>query len=86
MRYLDKRERAYIQPWIEYHDDLEKNFLSRSWHHTFSDYINAAVKNGFAVLETWEPLLPEEWKETMPERYDGFLETPSYLILNLRRD
>lgn len=85
VRYLDKRERAYIQPWIEYNDKME-NFLSRSWHHMFSDYVNAAVGSGFSILETQEPMPPAEWKESVPERYDGFLETPSYLILKLRRD
>lgn len=85
VRYLDKRERAYIQPWIEYNGKME-NFLSRSWHHTFSDYVNAAVKNGFSILEMQEPLPPGEWRKNAPERYDGFLETPSYLILKLRRE
>lgn len=85
VRYLDKRERAYIQPWVEYNDEME-NFLSRSWHHTFSDYVNAAVGSGFSILEAQEPLPPEDWKESAPKRYDGFLETPSYLILKLRRD
>ncbi len=85
VRYLDKRERAYIQPWIEYNDAME-NFLSRSWHHTFSDYVNAAVGSGFSILEVQEPMPPEDWKESAPRRYDGFLETPSYLILKLWRN
>jgi hypothetical protein len=29
---------------------------------------------------------PEDWKESAPRRYDGFLETPSYLILKLWRN
>ncbi|MDD3335044.1 MAG: class I SAM-dependent methyltransferase [Eubacteriales bacterium] len=84
IRYLDRRERAYIQPWIEYNDSID-NFLSRSYHHTFSDYGNAIIGAGLEIVEMQEPLPPEEWKEKNPERYDGFIETPSFLILKLKK-
>jgi len=84
VRYLDKRERGYLQPWIEYNDSIA-NFLSYSFHHTFSDYINAIIRSGMRILETQEPLPPEEWKDRYPERYDNFLETPSYLIIRMQK-
>ena len=84
VRYLDKSMRAYIQPWLEYNDDYE-NHLSRSYHHTFSDYINAITKAGMTIEEIREPMAPEEWKETQPYRYEGFLETPVYMIIKMKR-
>ena len=82
VRYLDKRNRAYIQPWIEYNDQFE-NRLSTSFHYTFADYVNAIVKAGLSIQEAQEPLPPEAWKQTSPERYESFVETPTYLILKL---
>ncbi|WP_313340162.1 class I SAM-dependent methyltransferase [Sedimentibacter sp.] len=75
VRYLDRRERSYIQPWIEYNSSIE-NFLSSSYHHTFSDYINSMIQCGFSIMETQEPLPPEEWMENCLERYNAFIETP----------
>ncbi|MDD3212434.1 MAG: class I SAM-dependent methyltransferase [Eubacteriales bacterium] len=85
VRYMDRRERSYIQPWIEYNPSLD-NFLSRSYQHTFSDYINAILRAKLTLLEAREPLPPEEWKEKYPERYEGFIETPSYLVLKMRKN
>ena len=85
VRYLDKSERSYIQPWIEYNDYIE-NYLSMSYHHTFSDYINAAIKAGFSIEEVEEPYPPEEWKENEKGRYDNFIETPTYMILKLKKN
>lgn len=82
VRYLDKRKRAYIQPWIEYNDQYE-NRLSTSYHYTFADYVNAIVKSGLSIQEVQEPLPPETWKTTSLERYESFVETPTYLILKL---
>lgn len=84
VRYLDKRKRAYIQPWIEYNDDFE-NQLSTSYHHTFGDYLNAIIKSGLQVEEISEPMPPEEWKETSFGRYDSFIETPTYMIMKLTK-
>lgn len=84
VRYLDKSIRAYIQPWLEYNDDFE-NHLSKSYHHTFGDYINAIIEAGFTIEKICEPTAPEEWKTTQPDRYDGFMETPVYMIIKMRK-
>lgn len=84
VRYLDQRKRAYIQPWIEYNDNFE-NQLSRSYHYTFSDYINAILKAGLKIQEIREPLPPELWKATSFGRYDNYIETPTYMIIKLTK-
>lgn len=84
VRYLDKRKRAYIQPWIEYNDSFE-NQLSRSYHHTMGDYINAILKSGLKIHEIKEPMPPEVWKTTAFGRYDNYIETPTYMIFKLSR-
>jgi len=84
VRYLDQSRRAYIQPWIEYNDAYE-NRLSRSFHHTFCDYMNALLEAGLQPERIEEPLPPDAWKETAPYRYESFLETPVYMILKFRR-
>lgn len=82
VRYLDQRKRAYIQPWIEYNDNFE-NQLSRSYHYTFSDYVNAILKSGLKIQEIREPLPPKAWEATSFGRYDNYIETPTYMILKL---
>lgn len=84
VRYLDKRRRAYIQPWIEYNDNFE-NQLSRSYHYTFSDYINAILHAGLKIQEISEPMPPEAWKTTSFGKYDSYIETPTYCIFKLSR-
>ena len=84
VRYLDQRKRAYIQPWIEYNDNFE-NQLSRSYHYTFSDYINAILRAGLKIQEIREPLPPELWKATSFGRYDNYIETPTYMIIKLTK-
>jgi len=84
VRYLDKSKRAYIQPWIEYNDDIE-NFLSTSYHHTVSDYFNAIIDAGFRIERVEEPYPPEDWKQKYVSRYNAFIETPSYMILRLSK-
>ncbi|MEA4919894.1 MAG: class I SAM-dependent methyltransferase [Clostridiaceae bacterium] len=84
IRYLDKRERCYIQPWIEYNDEVQ-NFLSTSFHHTFSDYVNAITACGLIITEMREPLSPEDWEKTSPRKYTAFIETPSFLIIKLQK-
>lgn len=84
VRYLDQHMRAYIQPWIEYNDNCE-NHLSVSYHHIFSDYINAAVRAGLSIQEIREPMPPESWKEKFPGRYESFIETPTYMIMKLAK-
>lgn len=85
VRYLDKSERGYVQPWIEYNAEME-NFLSTSYHHTFSDYMEAVVGAGLKLDKMAEPAPPPSWRRRMPGRYQAFIETPSYLIMRLVRD
>lgn len=80
VRYLDPSERAYVQPWIEFNDDIP-DFLSQSYHHTFSAYLNAGIRGGLTLSETREPLPPPEWERQYPGRYQAFVETPSFLIM-----
>jgi len=84
VRYLDKSRRAYIQPWIEYNDNFE-NQLSRSYHYTMSDYINAILQAGLKIQEIREPMPPEVWKATAFGRYDNYIETPTYMIFKLTK-
>ena len=84
VRYLDRRERGYIQPWIACNDAIE-DFLSYSYHYTFSDYVNAITAAGLRLVKAAEPLPPEAWETARPGRYEGFIETPSYLILKLSK-
>ena len=63
IRYLDKSARAYIQPWLEYNDDYE-NHLSKSYHHTFSDYINAIIDAPASLLKRFvSRWLPKNGKQ-----------------------
>ena len=84
VRYLDKSRRAYIQPWIEYNNDFE-NRLSRSFHHTFGDYVNAILASGLKIQELREPMPPEQWKVDSFGRYDNFIETPVFMILKIKK-
>lgn len=84
VRNLDNSIRSYIQPWLEYNDDYE-NHLSRSYHHTFSDYINAIIDSGLIVEKVCEPMAPKEWQTTQPDRYEAFLQTPVYMIIKMRK-
>lgn len=84
VRYLDKSKRAYIQPWIEYNDDI-KNYLSTSYHHTIGDYFNAIISAGFKIERVEEPYPPEEWKQNSYGRYNAFIKTPSFMILKLSK-
>lgn len=84
VRYLDKSIRSYVQPWIEYNDNI-KNYLSTSYHHTIGDYLNAIIQAGFRIEKVEEPLPPESWKQTSYGRYNAFIKTPSYIILKLSK-
>jgi len=84
IRYLDKSVRAYIQPWIEYNDRYEKR-LSKSYHHLFSDYVNAINKAGLTICQIEEPMPPESWKNESKESYEGYMETPTFMIMKLKR-
>lgn len=84
VRYLDKSKRAYIQPWIEYNDNFE-NQLSRSYHYTVSDYVNAIRRAGLKIIEMKEPMPPEVWRTNSYGRYNNYIETPTYMIFKLSR-
>ncbi len=84
VRYLDRSMRAYIQPWIEYNEVFE-NHLSKSYHHTFADYVNAIIGVGLTIEQICEPMAPEKWKVSEPNRYEGFIETPVYMIIKMRK-
>lgn len=84
VRYLDRSVRAYVQPWIEYSEKYEDR-LSRSFHHTFGDYMNAIVRAGLKVCCVEEPLPPEAWKTDCEGRYESYMETPVYLIMKLKK-
>jgi len=84
VRYLDKSKRAYVQPWIEFNDNIE-NFLSTSYHHTVSDYFNAIIDAGFRIERVEEPYPPESWKQKFSNRYNAFIETPSFMVLKLTK-
>ena len=84
VNYLDHSERAYIQPWIEYNDEMD-NFLSKSIHYTMSDYMKAIIQAGLYIDQMEEPEPPAEWEQTMPGRYFAFVETPTYMILKLKK-
>ncbi|MBI9011603.1 MAG: class I SAM-dependent methyltransferase [Clostridiales bacterium] len=82
IQYLDTSERSYVQPWIEYSDDVE-NFLSTSYHHTFSNYCTAVLRSGLKIEEIREPLPPIEWKEKFPNKYNACMRKPTFMILKL---
>ncbi len=84
VRYLDRSVRAYIQPWIEYNEAFE-NHLSKSYRHTFADYVNAIIGAGLMIEQIYEPIAPEKWKVPEPDRYEGFIETPVYMIIKMRK-
>lgn len=82
VRYLDRSLRAYVQPWIEYNDEVE-NRLSASYHHTFGDYAEAIHAAGLRLEAVREPLPPESWQGDF--RCESFVETPAYMVLKITR-
>ena len=84
VKYLYKDVRSYVQPWIEYNDEVE-NYLSTSYHHTFGDYINAIISSGLMIESIEEPKPPIEWKEKFYKRYASYMEIPTFLIFSLMK-
>lgn len=84
VRYLDQRQRAYVQPWIEYNDQVE-DYLCTSYHHTFSDYMNAIVMAGLKVDKVSEPGPPEAWLAKGMGRYESYIKTPTYMLLKVSK-
>jgi SAM-dependent methyltransferase len=84
VRYLDRGLRAYVQPWVEF-SDLEP-FVVTSYHHTLGDYVAALTAAGFRLDAFVEPLPPPEFAERFPSRYNAYMATPTFAILDLRRD
>lgn len=73
------RNDTYIQPWYNGDKELEK-LLAYSYHHTFSDYINAIIHNGLTILEMQEPLAANA-----DSPGNSSSEIPSYLIIKLQK-
>ena len=69
---------SFVQPWYNGDKELEE-LLSFSYHHTFSDYINAIIHNGLTILEMQEPLPPKASES-------NGIEIPSYLIIKLQKN
>lgn len=84
VKYLNKSIRSYIQPWIEYNSEIE-NFLSYSYHHTMSDYVNSIIEAGLSIKSFIEPSPPEQWKLSNEGRYYGFINTPTYGIFKIEK-
>ena len=84
VRYMDKRERSYIQPWIEFNSEIE-NYLSISYHHTISDYVNAIYNAGLKIERFEEPLPPAEWQDEFPQRFKAYIKTPTFLVFSLTK-
>lgn len=82
VRYLDQRERAYVQPWIKYNDKVD-NYLCNSYHHTFSDYINSFLQAGFKIDKISEPGPPASWEVRTYGKYENYVKTPTYMIVKL---
>ena len=69
-----------VKPWYNGDAELEE-LLSYSFHHTFSDYINAIIHNGLTILDMQEPMPPQTGNG------DPFVpEIPSYLIIKLQKN
>lgn len=84
VKYLDKSIRAYVQPWIEHDAEIE-NFLSHSYHHTMSDYMNSIIEAGLSIKALVEPLPPEDWRMKWPEKYRGYINNPTYAIFKIEK-
>ncbi|MBN2900047.1 MAG: class I SAM-dependent methyltransferase [Clostridia bacterium] len=82
LRYLDRSERRYIQPWTRANDKMD---VSLSYHHTFSDYINALTRAGFEIMQVEEPRPPESWQVSNQKRYDALIKEPLYMIIRCRK-
>lgn len=81
VRYLDRRPREYLQPWIESSDGEKEK--TTSFHHTFSDYFQALTSAGFQLIELVEPEPPQVFKERFPERYEAYVTTPTFALLGM---
>ena len=75
----DPSDTGLVQPWYNGDDELEE-LLNCSYHHTFSDYINAIIHNGLTILEMQEPIHAE------PNNSSNSREIPSYLIIKLQKN
>ena len=84
VRYLDKGKRAYVQPWIEYNDALE-DFLTESYHHTFSDYCSAFIASRFTISSVLEPQGDPDWCSKFPRAAEAFKNIPTYCVFRLEK-
>lgn len=84
MRYFDRTPRRYVEPWVAWHEELER-FLTESYHHTVEDYIMALLGAGLVLTRLLEPRPPEELREFSPSRYEIAIQYPLYMILEARK-
>jgi ubiquinone/menaquinone biosynthesis C-methylase UbiE len=84
VQYLNKSMRAYVQPWIEFNAEVD-DYLCKSYHHTFSDYLEAFIQNDLQLLAMREPTPPEAWKTEQPRKYFSYQKTPTYAIFKLKK-
>lgn len=84
VQYLNKSMRAYVQPWIEFNPEVD-NYLCKSYHHTFSNYLEAFIQNDLQLLAMREPTPPEAWKTEQPRKYFSYQKTPTYGIFKLAK-
>jgi ubiquinone/menaquinone biosynthesis C-methylase UbiE len=80
IQYLHKDIREYYQPWTKY-GKSKNGVICKSFHYTFSDYINGLIEAGFEVKEIQEPSPPIKWKETNKERYEDLLNVPIFFVI-----
>lgn len=81
VRYLDRRTRGYLQPWIEYTPG--EKIKTTSFHHTYSDYFSALSNAGFQLTELVEPEPPPAFKDRFPERYEAYRAIPTFALLGM---
>ena len=50
-----------------------------------ADYLNSMIGTGFSLEKLVEPMPPEEWRESWPGGYYGYINTPTYAIFKLKK-
>lgn len=48
--------------------------------------MNAIIGAGLSIEKVCEPMPPEEWKESQSYRCEGFVESPVYMIIKMRKN
>ncbi len=84
IRYLHKEIREYYQPWTKY-GKSKNGVVCKSYHYTFSDYINGLREAGLEVKEIQEPGPPVKWRESNNDRYEDLLNEPIYIVIKCKK-